>query len=149
MAGQVSSFDLAPDGLGLRLDALGRIDDENRAVEHAHAALDLDREVHVPRCVDEVDLAVAPVDPSGGCGNRDPALALLAHPVHDGRAFVDTPDVMLTPGELENALGQRGLASVNVSADPDIPEPRVHIEVRVGRHVAGGEGVIHGATGPV
>ena len=40
---------LAPDGLGLRLDAGDRVEQRDRAVEHAQRALDLDGEVDVAR----------------------------------------------------------------------------------------------------
>ena len=40
---------LAPDGLGLGLDARDRVEDRDRAVEHAQRALDLGREVDVAR----------------------------------------------------------------------------------------------------
>ena len=40
---------LAPDRLGLRLDAGDRVEQRDRAVEHAQRALDLDREVDVAR----------------------------------------------------------------------------------------------------
>ena len=46
---------LAPDGLGLRLDAGDAVEHGDRAVEHAQAALDLDREVDVAGRVDDVD----------------------------------------------------------------------------------------------
>ena len=40
---------LAPDGLGLRLDAGDRIEQRDGAVEHAQRALHFDGEVHVAR----------------------------------------------------------------------------------------------------
>ena len=40
---------LAPDRLGLGLDAVAAVEDRDRAVEHAERALDLDREVDVAR----------------------------------------------------------------------------------------------------
>ena len=46
---------LAPDGLALRLDAVAAVEHRDRAVEHAQAALDLDREVDVAGRVDDVD----------------------------------------------------------------------------------------------
>ena len=46
---------LPPDRLGLRLDACDRVEHGDRAVEHAQAPLDLDRKVHVPGRVDNVD----------------------------------------------------------------------------------------------
>ncbi len=87
---------LAPDGLRLGLHAAHRVVHHARAVEHAHGALDLDGEVHVAGRVDDVDavLGQALVHPLPKAGRRrrsdgDAALALLLHPVHDGRAVVD------------------------------------------------------------
>ena len=55
----------------LRLDALRRVDDEDRALARGERARHLVREVDVPRRVDEVELVVSPVlrrDTS--CGRR-------------------------------------------------------------------------------
>ena len=52
---------LAPDRLGLRLDAGDRVEQRDRAVEDAQRALDLDREVDVARRVDDVDAVVVPL----------------------------------------------------------------------------------------
>ena len=49
---------LAPDGLRLGLDAGDGVEDGDRAVEDAQAALDLDREVDVAGRVDDVDPVV-------------------------------------------------------------------------------------------
>ena len=49
------SVGLAPDGLGLRLDAGDGVEDDDPAVEHAEAPLDLDREVDVAGRIDDVD----------------------------------------------------------------------------------------------
>ena len=46
---------LAPDGLGLRLDAGDGIEQRHGAVEHAERALDFDGEVHVTWGIDDVD----------------------------------------------------------------------------------------------
>ena len=48
-AGNVVLVGLAPDRLGLRLDAGDGIEDDHATVEHAQRALDLDREVDVAR----------------------------------------------------------------------------------------------------
>ena len=50
---------LAPDGLGLWLDAGDRVEERDRAVEHAQRALDLDGEVDVAGRVDDVDAVVS------------------------------------------------------------------------------------------
>ena len=73
---------LAPDRLGLGLDAGDGVEEGDRAVEHAQRALDLDGEVDVAWRVDDVDAVVAPEGRRGGRGDRDAALLLLLHPVH-------------------------------------------------------------------
>ncbi len=85
---------LAPHGLGLGLNAGHRVEDGDRAVEHAQRALDFDGEVHVARRVDDVDPAVAPEAGGGGGGDGDPALLLLHHPVHRRGAFVHLADLV-------------------------------------------------------
>ena len=47
---------LPPHGERLRLHARRPVEDDDAAVEDAESALDLDREVHVARSVDKVDL---------------------------------------------------------------------------------------------
>ena len=58
-ARHVVAVGLVPDGLRLRLDAFDAVEDDDRAVQHAQRALDLGREVDVPRRVDQVDPVVA------------------------------------------------------------------------------------------
>jgi hypothetical protein len=111
---------LAPHGLGLRLDAGDRIEDGAGAVEHAQAALDLDGEVDVTRGVDDVDAVVVPHARRGGRRDRDAALLLLDHVVHDRRAFVHLADLVGLAGVVEDALGRGGLARVDVGHDPDV-----------------------------
>ena len=111
---------LAPDGLGLRLDAGDGVEQRDRAVEHAQRALDLDGEVDVAGRVDDVDAVAVPLAGGRGRGDRDAALLLLLHPVHRRRALVDLADLVGAPGVEEDALGRRRLAGVDVSHDPDV-----------------------------
>ena len=53
---------LAPDRLGLRLDAGDAVEHGNRAVEDAQRALHLDGEVDVAGGVDDVDRVAVPLD---------------------------------------------------------------------------------------
>ena len=112
---------LAPDGLRLGLDAGDGVEDGDRAVEHAEAALDLDREVDVAGRVDDVDPVVLPLAGGRGRGDRDPALLLLFHPVHDRGALVDLAHFVGAAGVVEDALGRRRLTGVDVRHDPDVP----------------------------
>ena len=57
----------------------------------------------------------------GGGGDGDAPLLLLLHPVHGGGALMDLTDLVVTAGVVEDALGERGLARVDVSHDPDVP----------------------------
>ena len=136
---------LAPDGLGLRLDAGHAVEDDDRAVEHAKAALDLDREVHVPGRVDQVDAMIVPEAGRGGRGDRDPPLLLLLHPVHRGGALVDLAELVDLLRVEEDPLGHGGLAGVDVGDDPDIPGA-LERRVRAGAVGSGGGAGSHRPT---
>ena len=116
---------LAPDGLGLRLDAGIGVEQRDGAVEHAQRTLDLDGEVDVAGGVDDVEaahLAVAALPEGRGRGRRDgdAALLLLLHPVHGGGAVMDFADLVRLAGVIEDALGGRGLAGVDMRHDAEI-----------------------------
>ena len=114
---------LAPHRLGLGLDAGDRVEERHGAVEDAQAALDLDRKVHVPGRVENVDAVVTPEAGRRGGRDRDAALLLLDHPVHGGRALVDLAHLVGAAGVVEDALGRRGLARVDMGHDPDVADP--------------------------
>jgi len=118
------------------LHALDRIEHGDRAVEHAQRALDLHREVDVAGRVDQVDDVVLPAKRGRRRGDRDPALLLLLHPVGDGGALVDIAEPGRDPGVVQDALGRRGLARVDVRHDPDVAGAQQ-------RNAAGG-GLVHG-----
>ena len=61
MRGHAVLVGLAPDGLGLRLDAGHAVEDGDRAVEDPQRALHLDGEVDVPGGVDDVDGVAVPL----------------------------------------------------------------------------------------
>jgi hypothetical protein len=112
---------LAPDGLRLRLYAGDGVEQRDRAVEHAQRALDLDREVDVAGRIDDVDAVIRPLAGGRRGRDRDAALLLLRHPVHGGRALVNLTHLVGAAGVIEDALGRRGLARIDVGHDPDVP----------------------------
>ena len=116
----VVAVGLPPDRLRLRLDAGDAVEDDDRAVEDAEAPLDLDREVHVPGRVDEVDAMVAPEAGRRRRGDRDPPLLLLGHPVHRRGALVDLAHLVDLARVEEDPLGDGGLAGVDVGDDADV-----------------------------
>ena len=112
-------------GQGLRLDPLGRVDEEDRPLARGERAVDLVGEVDVPGRVDHVEGVGLARDGPGeadGLGfDRDPPFAFDVHAVqvlvsHD--AFVDDP------GQLQHAVGQRGLSVVDVGDDAEIADAR-------------------------
>ncbi len=126
-AGDVVAVRLAPDRLGLRLDAGDGVEDGDGAVEHAQGALHLDREVDVAGRVDDVDPVALPLTGGGGRRDRDAALALLGHPVHLGRALVDLADLVRLAGVVEDALGRRRLTGIDVGHDADVARARERV----------------------
>ena len=111
---------LAPHGFGLRLDAGDGVEHGDRAVEHAHRTLDFDGEVDVARRVDDVDAVVFPEAGRRGRRDGDAAFLLLLHEVHGGGAVMDFADLMALAGVIENALGRRRLAGVDMRGNADI-----------------------------
>ena len=120
---------LAPDRLGLRLDARHGVEHGDGAVEHAQRALDLEREVDVAGRVDDVDAVAVPLARRRRRRDRDAALLLLDHPVHRRRALVHLADLVRLAGVVEDALRRRRLAGVDVRHDADVA-------VLVERHLA-------------
>ena len=121
---------LAPDGLGLGLDALLAVEDGDRAVEDAERALHLDREVHVARGVDDVDLVLVPETGDGRGRDGDAALLLLLHPVGRRGAVVGLADLVVDARVEQDALGRSGLAGIDVGHDADVADL-----FQVGEHV--------------
>ncbi len=126
---------LMPDILRLRLDtALGR-EDTDRAIQHTERTLDLNREVDMPRRIDDVDAVLqrarrglgfffqSPVARGGSGRDRDAALLLLDHPVHGSGTVMSLADLVVDAGVVKNPLGQCRLAGIDMSHDTDISGP--------------------------
>src|SRR6266852_1475025 len=115
---------LAPHRFRLRLHARDGIKHADCAVQHPQRTLHFHGEVHVARRINNVDaifLAEAvPRSRRRRAGNGDPALALLLHPVHGGRAFIHRTDLVGHTRIEQDALRRRGLSRVNVRHDPDV-----------------------------
>ena len=116
-------------GQRLRLDALRRVDDQQRALARGERPRHLVREVDVPGRVDEVQdvllAVVRRVVQADRVGlDRDAALALEVHRVEDLRFHLAR---LQRAGDLEKAIGQRRLAVVDVRDDREVADVlRVH-----------------------
>ena len=109
---------LLQDELGLRHRALGRVDQQDGAVDHRQDALDLAAEIGVAGRVDDVDSGVLP-DQRGHLGeDGDAALALEIVGIH--RAFRDPFVVAEGAGLAQKNVDQGGLAMIDMGDDGDV-----------------------------
>src|SRR5216683_613566 len=115
----------APVGFRLRLDAGDSVKHHDGAVEDAQGSIDLDGEIDMSRSVDEIDLLIAPECGHGRALNGDAALLFLLEIVGGRRrlqilGIVNVDDGVLTPRVIQDALGRRRLAGVDVGDNADI-----------------------------
>ena len=117
---QVRLERLAQHEAGLGQRALGGVDEQQHAVDHRQAPLDLAAEVGVAGGVDDVDLHAAVADRGVLGEDRDALLALEVVRVHDplGHVLVGAEDAGLP----EHGVDQRGLAVVDVGDDGDVAQ---------------------------
>ena len=111
---------LAPNGFRLRLHARHRVEHGDGTVEHAHGTFHLDGEVHMARRVDDVDAMFTPITRCGGRGDGNAAFLLLLHEVHGRSAVVHFADFMAFARIIENTLGRRRLAGIDMRGNADV-----------------------------
>ena len=109
-------------GERLRLDALARIDDQQRALARGQAARNFVGEIDVARSIDQVeDVALAVfgrvVEAHRARLDRDSALALEVHRVEE---LVLRLAHRERAGALEDSIGERGLAVIDMRDDRKI-----------------------------
>jgi hypothetical protein len=73
------------------------------------------------RSVDNVDTVITPFAGSGSGSDGDAPLTLLLHPIHGGIAIMDFAHPVQSARVIEDPLGRRRLARVDVGGDTDIP----------------------------
>jgi hypothetical protein len=117
---------LAGDELGLRHRALGRVDQQDHAVDHRKDPLDLGAEVGVAGGVDDVDAEMLgrarrrPLDAGRLGEDGDPALLLQVVRIH--RPFLDALVVAEGAGLAEQLVDQGRLAVIDVRDDRHVAE---------------------------
>ena len=125
-------------GQGLRLDALGGVDQQHGTLAGLQRARHLVGEVDVARRVDQVQdvflIADFPGQPHILRLDGDAAFPLDVHPVQVLRAHVPVCD---DAGELQHPVGQRGFAVVDVGDDAEVPNLRRRGEGLVGETADG------------
>ena len=118
---------LPPDGLALGFDPLHGREDDDGPVEHAERALDLRREIDVAGRVDDVDRdrvpgGVLPVAGDRRGDDRDSALLFLFEVVGGGGPLVHVAHAVDLARVVQDPLGRRRLAGVDVGDDADVAE---------------------------
>ncbi len=117
---QAQAERLAEHELGLRHRPLGRVDEEQAAVDHREDALDLAAEVGVAGRVDDVDPRALPGHRGALGEDGDPALALDVVAVQ--RPFLDVLVVAKGARLLQQPVDQGRLAVIDMRDDRDVPQ---------------------------
>ena len=70
--------------------------------------------------VDDVQALAIPESGGGSRGDGDAALLLLLHEIHGGSAVMHFADLVALAGIIEDALGRRRLAGIDVGHDAEV-----------------------------
>ena len=119
-AGNMIVIRLAPNSLGLGLDAALRAQNGYGTVEYTQRTLDLNSEVNVSGGVDDIDAVILPETGGSGGGDGDTSLLLLIHPVHGGGAVVRLTDFVVDTCIIKDTLRQCRLSGIDMRHDADI-----------------------------
>ena len=115
---------LTPNRLGLGLHSGNPAKHADGSVQDAQRSLDLCSEVHVAGSVDQAEAVIAPDAGRGSRCDRDAPFALFLQVVHGGGALVDLAHLVAPAGDVQDALGDRRLARIDVRDDPNVPGPQ-------------------------
>jgi len=110
-------------GQRLRLDALRRVDEQHRALACGQRARHLIREIHVAGGVDHAERVLGALEgPRHAHGLRFDGDATLLLDVHAVEEAVTHLALRNDAAQLQDAVGHRGLAVVDVRDDAEIPD---------------------------
>ena len=133
-AAEVELLRALPEAGRLHLDAVDAVDGHQRSLDHAERGERVGLEARVAGRVDEVDLALVPLQVAERGRQRHLAAVLVVVPVGDrGRRF-DGPEAVGGTRLEEHRLDQRGLPGPPVSDHGDVPD-LARLEGRHGRRV--------------
>ena len=111
---------LVPDGLRLGLHPAHGAENGHRPVQNTQGPLHFYGEIHVAGGVDNVDGLVQPMAGGHGRSDGDAPFLFFGHPIHDRLTVMDLPDFIGFAGIIEDALGQSGLAGIDVGHNADV-----------------------------
>ena len=128
MVVQTGPSDGPPHRLGLRLHSGHGIDDQDRPVQHGHAPIHLDAEIHMTRCIDQMDgdvvalvvvipdqvVVPTPIEGDGCRLNGDSSFAFGGQIIRDGVSRIDRTGPTDDAGQSQHAFGDGGLTGIDV-----------------------------------
>ncbi len=88
---------LPPHGFSLWLDTAHPVENDNATIQHPHAALYLDGEIHMARGIDNLYQMILPLCPGDGGGDGDAVVLLFGHVVHMGRTVMNLTNLVEAP----------------------------------------------------
>ena len=119
-AGELELLGALPDAARVHLDAHHAARDDDRALDDPEGRRGVRLEARVAGRIDEVDLALLPVQVSERGRQRHLPLLLFLLPVRDGRAGLDRAEAVRLPRLKEQRLGQGGLPRASMADDGDV-----------------------------
>ena len=111
---------LGGDETGLRHGAFHGVDQQEHGIDHREDALDLAPEVGMPRCVDDIDAPVPPIE--GGVLGEDRNAALALEVVRIHHPFGDFAELAEGAGLAQKLVDQRRLAMIHMGDDGDVTQ---------------------------
>src|SRR5262249_11527362 len=112
------------DARGVDLDAHHAAEDDEHTLDDAQRRVRVRLEARVARRVDEVDLAVLPLEVTQRARQGHGPLLLVLVPVRARGALVDAADPSRLPGLEEQRLDERRLPDAAVAGDGDVADLR-------------------------
>jgi hypothetical protein len=115
---------LTINGNGLGLDSANGTKNQDRSVQYTKGALNLNREIHMPGGINNIDVMSLPDTMGSGRRDRNASLFFQLHGIHLGTDTILTPDLMngkYSFGVVQDPFGQGSLAGIDMSADADVP----------------------------
>ena len=121
-AGDVLALEVFPAALRADGDAVLRGAEDHAGLSRAHGAHHVARKVEKARAIEDVDLAAAEIDRRDAGRDRDLALDLLGIVVTDGVAVGSFALTVDRAGQVQHALGERGLAAAAMSEQAHVTD---------------------------
>ena len=120
--GNMIAVCLVPDGFRLGFNPANGAENRHHAIKNPQAALDFNREINMPRSINNGDAVVVPLTGSSRGSNGNAPLLFLFHPIHQSGPIMNLTDFVGQAGTIKDPLGDGGFSGINVSGNTDISQ---------------------------